>query len=318
MGPDVVVVLSYRGRNDTLSCVKSLVEDNHQAQVVVVDNGSGDGVLQAVLSRWPQVETLQTGDNLGFAGGMNRGVEWALAHDAATVTVLNNDTVVPPGVIATLVDRARGGVAVSPEIRFAATGAVWFGGGVVDEDTGLARHLSDAEIARSFPNAGPRSVEILVGCCVTASADVWRAVGGFDERYFLIFEDADWSLRARGLGVDLVVDPSVHIHHAVSASFLEDRALLGLYYYARNGLLFGREWRIGTGSADRRGGYRFLRRHAMPEVTGAWRRGDRRVAWQRLQVLALALTHHLRGRYGRAPTSLEERAASWTRASMHA
>ena len=318
MGPDVVVVLSYRGRNDTLRCVASLVDGNAEAQVVVVDNGSGDGVLEEVRRRWPDVETVQTGDNLGFAGGMNRGVQWALARDAASVTVLNNDTVVPPGVIAALVERARQGVAVSPEVRYASNGAVWFGGGVVDRATGLARHLSDDEIADSFPEPGPRSVETLAGCCVTASADVWRAVGGFDERFFLIFEDADWSLRARGLGVDLVVDPSVHIDHAVSASFVEDRAVLGLYYYARNGLLFGRRWRTATNTEDRYGAYRFLRRHVLPEVTGAWRRGDRRAAWHRQQVLALAVTHHLRGRYGRAPATLEERAADWTRASMQA
>jgi len=151
MGPDVVVVLSYRGRNDTLRCVASLVDGNAEAQVVLVDNGSGDGVLEEVRRRWPDVETVQTGDNLGFAGGMNRGVQWALARDAASVTVLNNDTVVPPGVIATLVERAQQGVAVSPEVRYAADGRVWFGGGVVDAETGLARHLSEAEIAQKFP-----------------------------------------------------------------------------------------------------------------------------------------------------------------------
>ena len=168
-----------------------------------MDNGSDDGVLEAVSGRWPTVETFQTGDNLGFAGGMNRGIEWALARGAATVTVLNNDTLVPPGVAAALAARARSGVAVSPEVRYAANGAVWFGGGVVDGETGLARHLTDAEMARAFPGSGPRSVETLAGCCVTASAEVWRTVGGFDERYFLIFEDADWSMRARARGVDL-------------------------------------------------------------------------------------------------------------------
>jgi GT2 family glycosyltransferase len=318
MGPDVVVVLSYRGREDTLRCVGSLVEGNPQALVLVVDNGSGDGVLEAAQGRWPQVETLQTGDNLGFAGGMNRGVDWALAREAATVTVLNNDTVVPSGTIATLAARARQGVAVSPEIRYASTGRVWFGGGVVDAETGLARHLSEAELARVFPGSAPRSVETLAGCCVTASADVWRRVGGFDERYFLIFEDADWSLRARTRGVDLVVDPTVSIDHAVSASFTADRAMLGLYYYARNGLLFGSRWRRVTQHPDRRAAYRFLRRHAVPEVTGPWRRGDRRLSWRRQQVLALAVAHQVCGRYGRAPAWLEDRAARWAHASMQA
>jgi GT2 family glycosyltransferase len=318
MKPDVVVVLTFRGRDDTIRCVSSLVDGNPEASVVVVDNGSGDDVLETVGGRWPQVATIQTGDNLGFAGGMNRGLDWALARDASTVTVLNNDTHVPPGAIRMLAERAQDGVAVSPEVRYASDGRVWFGGGVVDPETGLARHLTDAELARRFPGRMPRSVETLAGCCVTAPAAVWRRVGGFDERYFLIFEDADWSLRARRLGVDLLVDPSVHIDHAVSASFTGDRALLGLYYYARNGLLFGRRWRTATGTRDPRGAYRFLRRHALPEVTGAWRRGDRRAASHHQRVLGLAVAHHLSGRYGRAPAWLEERAAQWARASIQA
>ncbi len=244
------------------------------------------------------------------------GIEWALARGAATVTVLNNDTLVPSGVAAALAARARSGVAVSPEVRYAANGAVWFGGGVVDGETGLARHLTDAELARAFPGSGPRSVETLAGCCVTASAEVWRTVGGFDERYFLIFEDADWSMRARARGVQLLVDPSVQIQHAVSASFTEERALLGFYYYARNGLLFGSRWRRHTGRGDTRTAARFLRRHVVPEVTGAWRRRDVRGSLTRQGMLALAVADHVAGRYGRAPAWLERQAVRRTRASI--
>jgi GT2 family glycosyltransferase len=316
MGLHVVVVLSYHGRDDTLSCVASLVEGSPDAHVLVIDNGSFDGTLEAVRERWPQVGVVQSPENLGFAGGMNRGIDWALGHDADIITVLNNDTVVPAGTLAALAATAARGLAVSPEVRYAATGRVWFGGGVVDEDTGLARHLSEAEIAGEFPGPGLRAVETLAGCCVTASADVWRTVGGFDEAYFLIFEDADWSMRARSRGVELVVDPSVHIDHAVSASFVEERALLGLYYYARNGLLFGRRWRRHTGRGDRATMLRFLRRHVAPAVTGAWRGGDRRAAVDRQAAITVALVHLAAGRYGRAPGWLERRAVRRTRASM--
>ena len=136
-------------------------------------------------------------------------------------------------------------------------------------------------------------------------------MGGFDERYFLIFEDADWSLRARRLGVPLVVDPVVTLDHVVSASFTGDRALLGLYYYARNGLLFGHRWRTSTPAADRCGAYRFLRRHVLPQVTGAWRNGDRTAALRRQQFLMVAVAHHLRRHYGRAPRWLEAKARRW-------
>jgi GT2 family glycosyltransferase len=299
-----------------MRCVASLVEGNADATALVVDNGSWDGSLDAVRARWPQVEVLQNEENLGFAGGMNSGIDWALGRDAATVTVLNNDTVVPPGVLGSLVRTAAGGVAVSPEVRYTADDRVWFGGGVIDPETALARHLTDAEITERYPGDGPRLVDTLAGCCVTASAEVWQTVGGFDERYYLIFEDADWSMRARARGVELVVDPSVHIAHAVSASFTGNRALLGLYYYARNGALFGARWRRHTGGGDVLTSARFLRRHVLPEVTGAWRRGDRRGAMDRQAVVGVALADHAAGRYGRAPIWLEHQVAHRTRASM--
>ena len=316
MGPHVVVVLNYHGHDDTLRCVASLVDGNPEVTVLVVDNGSFDQTLEAVRQRWPKIAVSQSPDNLGFAGGMNRGIDWALGRAAATITVLNNDTVVPSGVLDSLAHTAAADVAVSPEVRYASDGQVWFGGGVVDPETGLARHLSEREIARRFPSDGVRSVETLAGCCVTASAAVWRHVGGFDERYFLIFEDADWSMRARARGVDLFVDAGVQIEHAVSASFSGHRALLGLYYYARNGLLFGGRWRRHTGGGDALMAARFLRRHVLPEVTGAWRRGDRRGALDRQAVLTLAVADHATGRYGRAPAWLERQAAPNTRASM--
>jgi GT2 family glycosyltransferase len=316
MEPHVVVVLNFHGRDDTLGCVASLVEGSPEATVLVVDNGSFDGTLEAVRERWHHVEVDQSPQNLGFAGGMNRGLGWALDRGAETVTVLNNDTVVPAGVLASLAQTAASGVAVSPEVRYAATGRVWFGGGVVDAETGLARHLSESEIAERFPGPGLRSVETLAGCCLTATADVWRAVGWFDERYFLIFEDADWSMRAGARGVDLVVNPDIHIDHEVSASFTGDRALLGLYYYARNGLLFSERWRRHTGRGDRWTSARFLRRHVLPEITGAWRRGDHRAALERQAVLAGALADQATGRYGRAPRWLERLAARRSRASI--
>ena len=310
-GADVVVVLSYHGRSDTERCVESLVEGSPEVMVLVIDNGSFDGVLEHVAARWPQVATMQTGTNLGFAGGMNRGIEWAMSRGAATVTVLNNDTIIPPGAIATLGRVARTGVAVSPEVRYAdGSDRLWFGGGVIDESTSLARHLSEVEIRREFsPSVGGlRPSQTLAGCCVTASATTWRTVGLFDERFFLNFEDAEWSVRARRVGLDLVVLPTVVIHHHVSASFRGAYSYLGLFYYTRNGLLFGalrRRWDLPTR-------LRFLRRYVVPVLGTDVRADERREAGRHALVIVAAVTLHLLRRYGRAPRWLERFARIWS------
>ncbi|WP_435203671.1 glycosyltransferase [Janibacter sp. GS2] len=306
----VVVVLNFHGRDDTERCVASLVEGSPEAAVLVVDNGSHDGIVASVERRWPGVRTIQNQDNLGFAGGMNTGLRWAIGNGAKTVTVLNNDTIIPRGAIAALAAAASGGRAVSPEVHYAdGSDEVWFGGGAIDDRTGLARHLSNAELVHAPRDAsGRRPTDVLAGCCVTAEADTWLRVGLFDERYFLNFEDSDWSLRARAAGVDLFVDQGIVIHHEVSASFTGAYSYLGLFYYSRNGLLFIRD-RINGSLLQR---CRFLRHHVAPDPVGRWRRGQRRDAARRAAVVAVAVCCQLRHRYGRAPRWLEQQAGRWS------
>lgn len=310
-GRDVVVVLSFHGRDDTLACVASLTEGSPEAAVLVVDNGTFDGTLEAVRDRWPTVDILQTGRNLGFSGGMNAGIRWALERDARSVTVLNNDTTVPAGAIAALAARARAGlVLVSPEVRYATQpDAVWFGGGLVDPATGLPRHLNAAELATIPPDAlGLRSSQILAGCCLTASAATWRAVGLFDDRFFLTFEDSELSLRAKGFGVGLVVDTSVVIYHKVSASFVGAYTYLGLFYYVRNGLLFGAIYRPRDPAAR----LRFLRRHVAGEVAGPLRQRAFGEALRRLLIVGVAIGCRALGRYGEAPALIGRAARRWS------
>lgn len=300
-GSDLVVVLSFNGRDDTLECVASIVEGDPDVAVLVIDNGSFDGVLNEVVRRWPSVATLQTGRNLGFAGGMNVGITWGLDREARTITVLNNDTVAPPGMLTHLAKECPAGPAVSPLVTYP-DGAPWFGGGTVDAATTLARHLNEAELATLVPaDADLFATDVLAGCCLTAHASTWRQVGLFDERFFLNFEDSEWSLRARRLGVRLLVDRRVSLVHKVSRSFTGAMAGMGLFYYTRNGLLFGRGVR-GSGLGQRA---RLLRRHVVPAVVGKFRSGPSRDGVRSLGIVNVAVSAHAIRRYGRAPAWLE-------------
>lgn len=315
-GPrSAVVVLNYEGRADTLECVASVVAGSPRHTVLVVDNGSGDGVLGAVSERWPDVATLQTGDNLGFAGGMNRGLGWAHDHEFEVITVLNNDTVVEPGTLDSLAARAlRGAVAVSPTVRYR-DGEVWFAGGGHDPVDGLPRHLAAREVAalRGHDPDEPYATELLAGCCITASVATWTAVGGFDERFFLNFEDSEWSLRARRVGVRLEVDPRATVLHSVSASFVGAYSYLGAYYYARNALLYARL--AGHGPRRR---LRLLRRRLLPVPVRACRADGLSEGLRRGLVVGAGLAAHGLRRYGRAPRWLEAAAHRWaTRPARH-
>lgn len=290
-----LVVLTWHGREDTLRLLPGLLAE--PATVLVVDNGSGDGVLEAVRERHPAAHTLQTGANLGYAGGMNRGVRHALDHGASVVGVLNNDTTVEPGFLAPLLDALDGPPrAVSPDIRYLDDPAEsWFRGARVEDARPV--HVTGRGPLPDRPFAS----DFLTGCALLAPAAVWRRVGPFDERLFLIFEDGDWSARARAAGVELLVVPRSRIAHGVSRSFTGTAGALGGYYFARNGTVFA--WR----HLGRRAALRFAAEHVLRPALRDVRARRGSVLLPLLGVLAAAGGR--RGRAGRFVTALARRAA---------
>ncbi len=298
-----VVVLNWHGRSDTLECVESLVVGSPEVSILVVDNGSFDGTLDDVASRWPSVATLQVDHNLGFSGGMNRGIQHALAHGADVVTVLNNDTIVPDGTMAVLREAAGDDLAVSPEVMYRASpDEIWFGGGTLDVAEAFPHHTHPGALGPCHD--GLRFTTLLAGCCITATRKVWQRAGLFDERYFLYFEDSEWSVRAGERGIRLAVHCDARILHSVSASFQGAAATLGTFYYVRNGLLFNRSVGGDIGSK-----LRFIRRATSGSLGG---RTPREVV-RALVVVAWAVAAHAARRYGAAPAAMQRLAARWNR-----
>lgn len=208
--------------------------------MIVVDNASTDDSVARIDHARLADELIVSETNRGFAGGNNVGIRRALDERFELIGVLNNDTVVEESFVeevleALAADEAR---AISPDVRYYDRPAEsWFAGGVIDR--GWPRHLQPHELKGREGEL--HASEWLSGCCVVARREVWETVGFFDERYFLIFEDCDWSMRARKNGVALQVVSKARIHHRVSRSFDTGGAsLLGAYYFVRNGLRF--EW----------------------------------------------------------------------------
>jgi hypothetical protein len=233
-----VVVLNWNGADDTVACLESLRRSTVDVHSVVVDNGSTDDSLARIRGSKLADIVVPTVENLGYAGGNNVGLTYAIDKGFSFVIVLNNDTVVFPDSIQKLVEGLMGGPAraLTPEIRYAEPPhSIWFAGGVVD--SGWPRHLQQSELAEDAGQLRPSAW--LTGCCIGARRETWQAVGLFNPGYFLIFEDADWSIRAQRQGVELLVARDSVIHHKVSASFAEGPAsLLGGFYFVRNGLRF--------------------------------------------------------------------------------
>jgi GT2 family glycosyltransferase len=236
-----LVVLNWNGVDDTLECLASLRRSSVPIHTIVVDNGStGPDVERISASGFADI-VIETGANLGYAEGNNIGLRHALesAEGFEIVGVLNNDTVVDPHCFGDLAEHLSGANgahrALAPTMLYAEDPTTpWFAGGIVDR--GWPRHLQPHELRDDKPL---RASEWLTGCCIVARAETWKQVGLFDSRYYLIFEDCEWSFRARRHRVELLVLTQNTILHKVSRTLGSGQAsALGGFYFIRNGLRF--------------------------------------------------------------------------------
>lgn len=242
MHPSVhVIILNWNGLQDTVECIESCRKISYpNVRLLVVDNGSTDGSEAALRARFPDVELLQTGANLGFAGGNNVGMKHALARGANWVLLLNNDTVVAPDFVDALVRAATSdehiGMLTSKIYYFDPPDVLWYGGGYMNEWLGYGNHRG----------TGQRDVgqfdELVdtnrpTGCSLMVSRAVCEQTGLLDDRFFCYCEDLDWALRTRNAGFRVIYAPGSKVWHKVSRSTGGSRSGISLYYYVRNVLL---------------------------------------------------------------------------------
>lgn len=236
-----IIVLCWNGKEDTIECLKSLKSVNYpRYQTIVVDNGSMDGTAAAVRLGFPEVEVIQTGENLGFAAGNNVGIRYALDKGADAVLLLNNDTTIDPNFLRILVEslyRERDIGAVNPTIYYYSHPAVvWSAGGTLDWQTGVAyqRHINELDLGQF---RSEEEVDYGVGAALLIRREAIEAAGQLDPSFFLYYEETEWCCRARDAGYKTLYIPAAKIWHKVSQS-MNNRNATQLYYFCRNRLLF--------------------------------------------------------------------------------
>ncbi len=217
-----IVLVNWNGKEVTLDCLASLRAVTFPGvKIVVVDNASSDGSVQAFTERYPEVTLLSQKENLRFAGGNNVGICHALLHGADAVMLLNNDTLVDPGVLAPMVERLFSDPAVgvvAPKIFYADDyDRLWFTGGEISFWTGTMRHTGIRECDRGQFDS-PRDIAYATGCCLLTRREVIEKVGLLDDTYFMYAEDADWCMRVRRAGYRILYEPRARVWHRLSVS----------------------------------------------------------------------------------------------------
>ena len=234
-----IVIVHYTGREDTLECLASVFAstDATDTRVFLVDQGVGDGTPDAVRSRFPTVQVLENGKNLGYAGGANVGIRAGLAGGAEHVLLLNNDVTLAPEMLDQLLSASKTApnVGILGPVSLVADGTdrVWATGGRIDW-RGQALRLEHEQ----------NEPDYLIGCGMLVKRAVFERIGMFDERFFLYYEEADLCARAKDAGFRLRCVPQAFLWHKVSRATGTDSPLT-LYYMRRNMLLYlakRRQW----------------------------------------------------------------------------
>ena len=227
-----IIIVTYNSEDEIVACLESVFAERRSVtqQVIVVDNDSRDGTVSIVREKFPDVELHLPGENLGFAKGVNYGVQ---RSDAEFVLLLNPDTVIVRHAIDNVVEFARnhpqhglyGGRTLTPEGDLEPSccwGAptLWslflFAFGL----TTLAprNRWLDPESLGSWQRDTVREVGVITGCFLLAPRSVWDEIGGLDVRYFMYGEDVDFSIRARKSGYSPVICPQAELIHEVGKS----------------------------------------------------------------------------------------------------
>lgn len=259
-----IIIVHYNTDHDTDECLLSLDEiktGGKKVAVIVVDNGSQEpySLPKEVANRAPQAQrqfiVVRSESNLGFTGGNNLGIHFAIEkYNSDAILLLNSDTTVDKDVLVSLQEfsdeHPTVGI-VSPKIYFSPGReyhstqytnedfgkVIWYAGGSIDWQHLISFHRGVDEVDRGHFDNQFHS-DFATGCAMYIQREVLEKVGTFDKRFFLYLEDVDLSVRAKLLGYEIGFSPKSIVYHKNASSGDGVGNSLQNYYQTRNRLLF--------------------------------------------------------------------------------
>lgn len=226
-----LIMLNWNGKQHLEYSIPSVLgTDYPNYQLVVVDNSSKDGSATFVEKNYPQVKLIVNRRNLGWAGGNNVGIEYALERGAEWLVLINNDILIDPRWLRDAVKAAQSDAEI---------GLVGFD--VFGEYVKSPREEFYAA-QKEYEHLAFRDTDVIVGCALMVRKDVFRQIGLIDEVYFIYGEEDDFEFRARSAGYRMIRTNVPLWHYSegwagtmpLRSAYLSMRNWLRLYIKTKN------------------------------------------------------------------------------------
>ncbi len=240
-----IILVNFNGAKDTIECIKSLNNINYENfKIVVVDNKSFDEDKLKLKEADVKFHLIESNENLGFAGGNNLGIKYAIDNNANFVLLLNNDTLVHKDFLNELIKYTETNVGViGPKILYYPdVSKIWFAGGMINWFKFIGQHFGEKQEDNGQFNT-LKEVDFVTGCCMLIDSNVFKKVGLLPEGYFMYFEDVDFCVKVKDAGYKLIYNPNSEIYHKVSISSGGEESPFIVKYSNRNRLKFMKKYK---------------------------------------------------------------------------
>jgi GT2 family glycosyltransferase len=242
-----IITINYNQLQLTLDLLKSLRNITYpQVEIIVVDNCSTQNPAAEIARQYPEVKTIVSDKNLGFAGGNNLGIK---ASAGKYLLFLNNDTEVDSGFIEPLVElfetNPLAGAASSKILYFNSEEIIQYAGSTrINPFTGRNKRVGHLEKDNGQHNS-LRETDLAHGAAMMVPRSVIDKVGMMPEFFFLYYEEVDWCESIKRGGYKIFYVPGSKVYHKESMS-IGKTSTLKTYYMTRNRLLFMRRNTTGV------------------------------------------------------------------------
>lgn len=238
-----IIIVNWNGFWDTSECIRSILNISYDNYTIIVVDNSDKDESKELAKIFSEVITLRSETNLGFAGGNNLGIEYALGKGADYILLLNNDTTVEKDFLNILVDSASNnkniGITVPQINYYNEPHKIWSAGGTISKIRGSG--FAETNTWENKVERKDKSVSFVSGCCMLIKKEVIKKVGMFDEMFFLYVEDTDLCFRVLKAGYSINVVSKTKIYHKIKGSTRNNFSVLPLYYTTRNRLYFAKK-----------------------------------------------------------------------------